>query len=322
MTHRDLLAHFMPSATALGALSSARAQVVSFQTGVANVQVNVSVTRNGQPVHKLTQNDFVVLDEGVAQPIVAFEDSSAPLDLVLLVGVATIRSIRREEVAAAVGAVQQLRPKDRVALISYALDPHLDLPLSSDKDRIGEILQQPDPPYPPGAGTLSWLAVQWGLWLLDADAKKSDQGGGARKRAILMLARDDGMSYDGNSAGYPDDLLIDPLWNLDAAFHAMLFGKVDRGHRIGADLPVARAPFYRIENMFHIAQATGGEVASGGEKGLPALLDRIRSTYSLWYRAPDALPGSLRHISVELSPEAKAKYRDATVQAREGYLAR
>ena len=322
MTRRDLLARYLSSAAALGALGLARAQDVRFQTGVTNVQVEVSVTRNGQPVHNLKQNDFVVRDENVVQPIAAFEDSSAPLDLVLLVGAGTVRGIRREEIAAAVGAVQQLRPKDRVALVSYAFDPHLDLPLSSDKDRIAEILEQPEQPYPPGAGTLPWLAIQWGVWLLDADTKKPDQSDVVRKRSILMLARDVGMSYDGVSTGYPDDPLIQQLWNLDTAFHAILFGKIDDSQRIGADLPAARAPFHRIQNMFHIAQATGGEVASGGEKDLPALLDRIRSTYSLWYRAPEALSGSLRHIRVELSPEAKTKYRDAAVQAREGYLAR
>lgn len=56
-------------------------------------------------------------------------------------------------------------------------------------------------------------------------------------------------------------------------------------------------------------------------KSLPDVLAGIRSSYSLWYRAPEAVPGSKRRITVELSDTARMKHPGAEVRAREGYYA-
>ncbi len=62
-------------------------------------------------------------------------------------------------------------------------------------------------------------------------------------------------------------------------------------------------------------------MAHDPEKDLPDLVARIQSSYSLWYRAPAAKHGELRHVSVELSDEAKKRYPGAEIRAREGYVA-
>jgi hypothetical protein len=41
----------------------------------------------------------------------------------------------------------------------------------------------------------------------------------------------------------------------------------------------------------------------------------------LSYHAPSAQPGTFRHITVNLSPEAKKKYPAAEIRTRSGYYA-
>jgi hypothetical protein len=41
----------------------------------------------------------------------------------------------------------------------------------------------------------------------------------------------------------------------------------------------------------------------------------------LAYHAPESEPGTFRHITVKLSPDAQKKYPSAEVHARSGYYA-
>lgn len=316
MTRRELIAGVLPFGATLGCIS-ALAQDARFRTGVTDIHVDAAVTINDQPLLRLTQDDFVIRDEGAVQPVLTFEDASTPLDLVLLLGGAFAKFMRATEPAAARNFMRQMRPKDRVAIISFPIFPQLELPLTSDATKIVDAMNRVTADLTPGGGIKPFLAIWWAIWLLQADARAEGTAGeevSRRKRAILMLSR---ASYlDLND---PDDPLIRQLWEMDVSLHAMLFGKYET-HPV--DLPAANDVFYRIANVRHIAKATGGEAVPDTAKNLPDLLAGIRSSYSLWYRAPQVEAGSLRHITVELSEAAKRKYPGAVVRAREGYFAR
>ena len=73
--------------------------------------------------------------------------------------------------------------------------------------------------------------------------------------------------------------------------------------------------------MFKLAHDTGGEVLKAERTGdtFQEMMQRIRLRYSLHYRAPAGEAGSLRHIKVELTPEARKRYGKVEIRARSGY---
>jgi hypothetical protein len=280
--------------------------------------------------------------------VLAFDEGAMPLDLVVLLGVATFGSAARKGVEAAEAVVRQMRPQDRMAIVSFAHERRMELALTSDTAKASEILRRPDE-FQEAGGLLPLLAIQWGIWLLEADIKSGEHsdvcwptltgprdagvnvaestplcvpsaapGSPPRKRAILMLASYLGDRGQGSHSD-PDEPVIQQLWGLDVAFHALIYG--DWAVR-SFDLADAYAPLYRIDNLAHIALATGGEMTTDLQKGFPDVLAGIRSTYSLFYRAPRSASGTLRRLKVELSDSAKKKYPGAEVRTREGYLAR
>jgi len=72
--------------------------------------------------------------------------------------------------------------------------------------------------------------------------------------------------------------------------------------------------------MAHIATATGGGVVVLPTDDFPDFLARLRSSYSLWFHAHEAKPGTVRRITVELTEEAKKRHPGAEIQARKGYV--
>ena len=59
----------------------------TFRTGVADVRVDAQVVDGKNVVTGLTQDDFIVTDEGQPQKIVYFGRDSEPLSLVLLLDI-------------------------------------------------------------------------------------------------------------------------------------------------------------------------------------------------------------------------------------------
>lgn len=294
----------------------ASAQDVRFETGVTNIHVDVSVTQKGQSVHEMRASDFVVRDEGQAQPMVAFQEATIPLDLVLLVDSAFTRAGQNRDknspkmIAAAVESMKQMRPGDRTAVISYGIDPRLDQELTADPKEVAAALEKRR--IAAYGGPRRTLAIQWAVWLFNADLKSRAENGGERKRAVLMLATDE-VIFNWT----PDEPTIQELWGTDVALNVIRIPQPEnRRNTFGGPT------FYRVDNPEHIAKATGGGVFDDPEKNFPKVLAGIQSSYSLWYRAPQAKPGDLRHITVELSEDAKQKYPGAEIRAREGYIAR
>lgn len=291
------------------------AQDIRFETGTANVHVDALVQQAGHSLHGLSKDDFIVRDDGKVQPLLAFEEETVPLDLIVILDTTdgmqyrNLSNHRNKEAAAAMDALGQMRAKDRTAVLSFA-GPRVEQEFTSDRAAIAAALKRAAHSIP--MIVVRSVPLQWAVWLLAADAKTPRApNAGERKRAILMVTKDDSRPWS------PDEPVIQQLWSVDAAVHVLVV-PVDRRQNTGMLGP-------RIDNAEHIAKATGGDIVvdENGtlEKSLPDLLARIRSTYSLWYRIPESKSGQLRHITVELNDEAKKKYPDAQIKAREGYIA-
>ena len=91
------------------------------KTETSLVQLNVGVVdRQGHAITSLSQNDFVIYEDGVKRPIQHFEPTEAPFSLVLLLDMSGSTSTFRQQIyQAAIRFLDALAPDDRVSVVSF-----------------------------------------------------------------------------------------------------------------------------------------------------------------------------------------------------------
>jgi hypothetical protein len=92
-----------------------------FQAEVSQVHVDAEVlTPEGRVLTGLTSRDFRVYDEGTEQRVLACRTDEEPLDIILLIDKSgSMRRAPQKVAAAAHSAFAELRPGDRVALMTF-----------------------------------------------------------------------------------------------------------------------------------------------------------------------------------------------------------
>jgi hypothetical protein len=307
------------------------------------IRVDASVTVHGERVEGLRPEDLVLTEDRRRQPITAMARENLPLDIVLLFPRNT-RSFQNHNAAvaqllqltAARALLQGSHPEDRVALVSYGIEPRVELPLTANRNAIEravlsarQSLQLTNSKanaylraFPvitsavETAISMKSLAIDYAIHVLSEPAPAS------RRKLILMVTDLSQGQFNGNYAGSPDEPVIQRLWDAGIGLSA-----VGEGIRAPFRDQTRRTPvdaYYRRNNPMHIAHATGGDaMVSEDPQELDYTLTRARERYVLWFDQPSGLvPGQERAIKVDLSPEARKRFPDAVVKARQGYVTR
>jgi Ca-activated chloride channel family protein len=118
-----------------------------FRTGVEVVELDVSVTRGGQPVSGLTAQDFELTDNRVAQVIDSVTLDQLPLSVLLALD--TSKSVAgdrlRHLVDAGEGLIHALRRDDRAALLTFSHSIDLVVPMTDDVNQVMRRLRAIEP---------------------------------------------------------------------------------------------------------------------------------------------------------------------------------
>ena len=134
------------------------------------------------------------------------------------------------------------------------------------------------------------------------------------RRAILILTDNSGLNYQ-----VPDETVLKALYGADTVLNAIVTGdaKPPAAPKHGRYVN----PDFTPSDVFRLARETGGDVLRANEAGkaFETMMESMHTRYSLHYRAPESTPGTFRKIRVELSPEARQRYRKAEIRARSGY---
>lgn len=292
------------------AQDAANSDAPTFRTGVADVRVDAQVVNGKDVVTGLTQDDFIVTDEGQPQKLVYFGRDAEPVSLVLLLDISGSMQRWIERISG-VGreALGYLRPSDRVAILVFGkrMEVHQEFSdnLAESARQIASAVRDHDV----GAGTAINLSVA-----AAADYMRT-QAAPAGRRAILILTDNLSLSYQ-----FTDRQVIRSLYASDAVLNAIVVG---RGIRPGPPKPgQSYNPDFTPADVFKLAEETGGEAVNADRPDISfrEIIERIRTRYSLAYHAPEgARQGSFRNIGVALSPEARRRYPLAQVRARRGY---
>jgi len=287
-------------------------EIPVFRASVTLIRVDIQATaRNGQAISDLTQQDFLVFDENQPQQIAHFGRESEPLDLLLLLDISGSMRRSLEDVAAATrAALAQLRPGDRVGLMLFARRAEVIQPFTEDLRATQSKILDSIYKQNLGSGTLINESL-----IAAADYLKQQPVKG--RRAVLIVTDNEGLNYKS-----PDADVVRAMHSADIVLNALVTRK-------NARPPAVRAarytnPDFDPPDVYAISEKTGGEAVEGLGKVsemFQRMIGRIRARYFVQYPAPQAETGAFRRIRVELAPQAKRKYPDATIRAREGYYA-
>jgi tight adherence protein B len=118
-----------------------------FRSGVEVVELDVSVTRGGQPVGGLKAQDFSLTDNGVGQVIDRVTLDQLPLSVLLALD--TSQSVSgdrlRHLVDASEGLIHALRRDDRAGLLTFSHAIDLAVPMTDDVNQVVERLRAIEP---------------------------------------------------------------------------------------------------------------------------------------------------------------------------------
>jgi VWFA-related protein len=305
----------------------------SLKVNVPLVNVDVSVlTKNGQFVPGLKQDNFRVLEDGVPQQVSHFSVSQAPITAVLLVEFASTNYVFMiQALQASYAFANSLKKDDWVAVAYYDMQPHILVDFTQDKRAVyGAINQLRMPGF---AETNLFDALYDTLDRLDRVEGK--------KYIVLVTTGIDTFSkltLDKIMKKIRDtkDVTIFPV---SVGFIVREYCEVHQcGYTHGMGIPVGRMDYLQGDNeMRTFAAMTGGRAYFPRFEGeLPELFQDIssdiRNQYTISYSPTNTkLDGTYRKLKVQVvAPDGgplkikdqKGKDVKIDVVAREGYTAK
>jgi len=109
---------------------------IKIDTTLVTIPVSV-LDRDGKYVPNLSKRDFQIYEDGVQQEIADFSLVEVPFNVVLLLDTSRSTVFRLEDIQhAAVAFVEQLRPQDRVMVVSFDDKIYIDSEFTSDRARL------------------------------------------------------------------------------------------------------------------------------------------------------------------------------------------
>lgn len=300
----------------------------SINVNVPLVTVPVSVvTKDGQFIPGLKEDNFRVLEDGVPQKITNFTVAEAPITAVLLVEFASTNyAFMIDALNASYSFVQFLKPDDWVAVISYDMKPYILTDFTQDKRAIYGALNQLR--IPGFSETNEFDALYDTL-----DRLERIQG---HKYIVLISS-----GIDSFSKLTYDKILAKVKATKDVTIFTISTGEAWRvwlESSPGFGAQMANISFLQADNeMRTFASLTGGRWYHPRFEGeFPEIFRDIaadiRNQYMIAYHPTNAkLDGTYRKLKVQLvAPDGaplkvkneKGKFLKYDVIAREGYTAK
>jgi VWFA-related protein len=326
---------------------------VVFRSDVSLVRVDAQVVdRNNRAITGLGAEDFVLRENGQAQPIRNFASENMPVDVLLLLDVSASMRPHVERIAgAAHEALRVLGDNDRVAIMVFDRVTRLRLPFRnsrSDVEREFESLLRQETFHGGTDITRGLLdAAQYigregrrdarrAIVILTDDQTERDRDEAAVGRALTngdavlsaliapdaMAGRQRGMGgpHGGSGGSWPGGgggTAGGPLGGI------ILGRRGPYGGRRPQSGPVSTGPHTQSAGTAEIARRSGGDSMPVDDAyAFRDTLARLRQRYALHFYLPAGVkPGEERAIEVQLADAARRRNPDAEVRFRRTYLA-
>jgi VWFA-related protein len=195
--------------------------IVRVETTLISIPVSV-MDRDGKYIPNLTKDDFHVWEDGVEQRVAYFASTDKPFTVALLIDTSGSTRFRLQEIQdAAIAFVEQLRPDDRVMVVSFSDKIRVLSQATSDRNALRNAIRETEP----GSGTRLYDAV-------DQIINQSFNRIEGRKAIVLFT---DGVDTTSKNATYESTLR--DAEELDALIYPVQF---DTATDMGAGWPGSR----------------------------------------------------------------------------------
>jgi VWFA-related protein len=186
--------------------------VVRVNTTLVTIPVSV-MDRNGRFIPDLTQQEFRIYEDGVEHQVAYFASVEKPFTLALVIDTSASTRFRLDEIQdAAIAFVNQLRPDDRVIIVSFDEDVRVLAEATSNRNVLRDAIRRTHT----GGSTKLYDAVD----LVINQRLNREQG---RKAVVLFT---DGVDTASNHASYQSN--IRDAEELDALIYPVQYDTSDQ----------------------------------------------------------------------------------------------
>jgi len=319
----------------------AEGDVVRVNTTLVTVPVSV-LDRQGRFVPNLRREDFTVFENGIEQSIAYFEPADKPFTVALLLDTSASTHFHLSEIReAAIAFAKQLRPQDRVLIVSFNDEVLLLTEVTNDLNIIETVIEE-------NANTGSSTRLYDAVDLTIKERLSKIKG----RKAIVLFT--DGVDTSSQQASYQSTLR--QVEELDALIYPIQYDTTDylnamqgagnstvtvttrRGGLFGTttsqqtyNVPVnngvplpgsTRADYDRADHYLHaLADKTGGRLYQANDttqlaEAFTRIAEELRRQYSLgYYPRTENSEGSERRLI-----RVKVKQPNLAVKARDSYV--
>jgi VWFA-related protein len=140
-----------------GPIDVGEGDVVRVDTALVTIPVSV-MDRSGRYIPNLTKQDFHIFEDGVEHDVAYFASVEKPFTVALVIDTSGSTQYRLDEIQdAAISFVDQLRPEDRVMVVSFSEDVHVLSEPTSDRRLLRNAIRRTTT----GGGTSLYEAVDF-----------------------------------------------------------------------------------------------------------------------------------------------------------------
>ena len=315
-----------------------------FHSDVSLVRVDAQVVDSGnRAITHLHAGDFILREDGRVVPIRNFASENMPVDVLFVLDVSASMRPHVQRIAdASAQALTVLGKDDRMGIMVFDRDTRVRLAFSNSPQEVQREFDRLLRQERFNGGTDITRAM------LDAADYIRRQGRRDARRAIVILT-DDQTEFVRDEAAVGQALaradavmcaLIAPDampyghrggggqrnggWGggggggLGGGLGGVIFGPRGGGNRYPGGGGGTMATNTKSAGTAEIARDSGGDSMSVNDaSALEDTLARLRQRYTLFFNLPDGVqPGQERNIEVDLTADARGRYRDAEVRYR------
>ena len=287
-------------------------EVIKIHTALIYVPVRV-MDKDGKYIADLKPKDFKVYEDGVEQEIESFSSVDDPFNVVLLLDTSGSTRFKIEDIQdAAVTFTEQLRPQDRVMVVSFNQRVWVDCEFTNDHTKLMKAILRTRT----GGGTSAYDALD----LVLTERLNQIQG----RKAIVLFS--DGVDTTSHMATLQST--IERVEESNSIVYSVHYDTQDAVLPTGPLPPNMVVPgstkedYQRAEKyLLALATRSGGrfyEAATLGDakQAFASIAEELRRQYGLgYYSKNDNRDGAFRKIRVRVEPATWA------VRSREGYRA-
>ncbi len=295
------------------------ATTISLDTALVGIPISV-LDRDGKYIPNLSRRDFHIYEDDVEQEIDQFSVVEAPFHVALLLDTSGSARFKTEDIQnAALAFVEQLRPQDRVMVISFDSRIYVDSEFSGDRAQLRSAIYG----IKTRGGTRLYDAVDLSLTerlrrvqgrkaiVLFTDGVDTESRLTSAPRTLELVEESSALvypvQYDTSADADKGAITVGPPENRLYVPNSTISGSeaYTRASQYLADLAErAGARLYRAENLNNLNQS------------LSLIAEELRHQYAIsYYPTNTARDGSYRRIRVTVSQP------NVAVRARAGYRA-